>query len=55
MMTRYWDLFFSNYNVATDMYEYYTPSLDCLGIGNSSHGEPLNEIQKFINVVPGLS
>ena len=46
---------FNNYNysyvnVATDQYKYYTLSLDRLGIGNSSHGEPLNEIQSFIEI-----
>ncbi|KAE9366140.1 hypothetical protein N431DRAFT_487975 [Stipitochalara longipes BDJ] len=51
----YWDLSFNNYNysyinVATDQYKYYTLSFDRLGIGNSSHGEPLNEIQSFIEV-----
>ena len=52
---RYWDLSFNNYNysyvnVATDQYKYYTLSFDRLGIGNSSHGEPLNEIQSFIEI-----
>ncbi|TVY81610.1 hypothetical protein LSUE1_G005256 [Lachnellula suecica] len=51
----YWDLSFNNYNysyldVATDMYQYCTLSFDRLGLGNSSHGEPLNEIQSFIEV-----
>lgn len=46
---------FNNYNysyvnVATDTYKYYTVSFDRLGIGNSSHGEPLNEIQSFIEI-----
>ncbi|KAH8756513.1 hypothetical protein BGZ57DRAFT_27524 [Hyaloscypha finlandica] len=51
----YWDLSFNNYNysyvnVATDQYKYCTLSFDRLGIGNSSHGEPLNEIQSFIEI-----
>ncbi|PMD34672.1 hypothetical protein L207DRAFT_588186 [Hyaloscypha variabilis F] len=51
----YWDLSFNNYNysyinVATDQYKYCTLSFDRLGIGNSSHGEPLNEIQIFIEI-----
>jgi len=32
------------------VYKYATFSYDRLGIGNSSHGEPLNEIQSFIEV-----
>jgi pimeloyl-ACP methyl ester carboxylesterase len=48
-------LSFNNYNysyinVATDTYKYATLSFDRLGVGNSSHGEPLNEIQSFIEV-----
>lgn len=55
MKNRYWDLSFNNYNysyvnVATDHYGYCTLSFDRLGIGNSSHGEPLNEIQSYIEV-----
>ncbi|CZR57996.1 uncharacterized protein PAC_07886 [Phialocephala subalpina] len=51
----YWDLSFNDYNysyidVATDTYKYCTLSFDRLGIGNSSHGEPLNEIQSFLEV-----
>lgn len=51
----YWDLSFNNYNysylnAATDTYKYATLSFDRLGIGNSSHGEPLNEIQAFLEV-----
>jgi hypothetical protein len=51
----YWDLSYNNYNysyvnVATDQYKYCTLSFECLGIGNSSHGEPLNEIQSFIEI-----
>jgi pimeloyl-ACP methyl ester carboxylesterase len=46
---------FNNYNysyvnVATDQYKYSTLSFDRLGIGNSSHGEPLNEIQTFLEI-----
>lgn len=53
--TRYWDFSYNNFNysyvdVATDMYKYCTLSYDRLGIGNSSHGEPLNEIQSFLEV-----
>jgi pimeloyl-ACP methyl ester carboxylesterase len=52
---RYWDLPFNNFNysyvgVATDVYKYHTLSFDRLGIGKSSHGEPLNEIQSFLEV-----
>jgi len=36
--------------VATDGYKYCTLSFDRLGIGNSSHGNPLDEIQAFIEV-----
>jgi pimeloyl-ACP methyl ester carboxylesterase len=46
---------FNNYNysyvnVATDQYKYSTLSFDRLGIGNSSYGEPLNEIQIFLEI-----
>jgi pimeloyl-ACP methyl ester carboxylesterase len=46
---------FNNYNysyvnVATDQYKYSSLSFDRLGIGNSSHGEPLNEIQIFLEI-----
>ena len=52
---RYWDLSFNNYNysyvnIATDQYKYCTLSFDRLGVGNSSHGEPLNEIQAFLEI-----
>ena len=52
---RYWDLSYNNFNysyvdVATDTYGYSTLAYDRLGIGNSSHGEPLNEIQAFLEV-----
>ncbi|KAK2629959.1 hypothetical protein QTJ16_000779 [Diplocarpon rosae] len=51
----YWDLSFDNYNysyvnVATDEYRYCTLNFDRLGVGNSSHGEPLNEIQAYLEV-----
>lgn len=46
---------FNNYNysyvnVATDQCKYSSLSFDRLGIGNSSHGEPLNEIQIFLEI-----
>lgn len=52
---RYWDLSINDFNysyvdVATDEYGYYTLAIDRLGIGNSSHGEPLNEIQSYLEV-----
>ena len=52
---RYWDLSYNNFNysyvdVATDTYGYCTLAYDRLGIGNSSHGEPLNEIQSSLEV-----
>ena len=52
---RYWDTSYNNFNysyvnVATDKYGYYTFAYDRLGIGNSSHGEPLNEIQATLEV-----
>ena len=52
---RYWDSSYNNFNysyvdVATDVYKYNTLSYDRLGIGASSHGEPLNEIQSFLEV-----
>jgi pimeloyl-ACP methyl ester carboxylesterase len=45
----YWDLSYNNYNysyveVATD-YGYSTLAIDRLGIGESSHGDPWNEVQ----------
>ncbi|KAL9124757.1 MAG: hypothetical protein Q9175_008184 [Cornicularia normoerica] len=51
----YWDLSYNDFNysyvdVATDMSGYCTLAYDRLGIGNSSHGEPLNEIQSFLEV-----
>lgn len=52
---RYWDSPYNNFNysyvdVATDQYKYCTLAIDRLGIGNSSHGEPLNEIQASLEV-----
>ena len=54
-MYSYWDLSYNNFNysyvdVATDGYKYCTLSYDRLGIGNSSHGEPLDEIQASLEV-----
>ncbi|KAH9207356.1 hypothetical protein DL95DRAFT_450399 [Leptodontidium sp. 2 PMI_412] len=51
----YWDVPYNNFqnsylNVATDQYKYCTLSFDRLGVGNSSHGEPLNEIQAFLEI-----
>ncbi|KAL6719557.1 hypothetical protein ACLMJK_003799 [Lecanora helva] len=46
----YHDFNYSYVNVATDEYKYCTFAFDRLGIGNSSHGEPLNEIQSFLEV-----
>ncbi|TKA67462.1 hypothetical protein B0A49_09356 [Cryomyces minteri] len=51
----YWDLPYNNYNysyvdTAVDEYGYCTLSYDRLGIGNSSHGEPRNEIQSFLEI-----
>lgn len=55
MLVRYWDLSYNNFNysyvdVATDVYKYSTLAYDRLGIGNSSHGEPLDEIQSFLEI-----
>jgi len=51
----YWDLSYNNYNysysgAAVDQYGYSTFSWDRLGIGMSSHGEPVNEIQALLEV-----
>ncbi|TGO12115.1 hypothetical protein BTUL_0094g00270 [Botrytis tulipae] len=51
----YWDLPYNNFNysyidMATANYSYHTLSFDRLGTGASSHGEPLNEIQSYIEV-----
>ncbi|KAK4898340.1 hypothetical protein LTR27_003936 [Elasticomyces elasticus] len=37
-------------NLATDRYGYATLSWDRLGVGMSSHGEPINEIQAWLEV-----
>lgn len=55
MAERYWDLSYNDFNysyidTAVDTYKYNTLSYDRLGIGASSHGEPLNEIQSFLEV-----
>ena len=52
---RYWDLSYNNFNYsyvnyATDTAKYCTLSFDRLGIGNSSHGEVLNEIQAALEI-----
>ena len=52
---RYWDLPYNDFNysyvdVATDYYKYCTLSYDRLGLGNSSHGDPVNEIQTQVEV-----
>lgn len=49
MCSSYWDLPFNNYNysyvdVALSR-GFHTVSIDRYGIGNSSHGEPLNQVQ----------
>ncbi|GAB1214028.1 hypothetical protein ATERTT37_003184 [Aspergillus terreus] len=50
----YWDLAFNNYNYSyvenALSHGYHTLSYDRLGIGNSSHGEPKNEIQTRLEV-----
>ncbi|GAB0135786.1 hypothetical protein EsDP_00004111 [Epichloe bromicola] len=50
----YWDLPYNNYNysyVARAVGAgYSTLSWDRLGLGNSSHGEPVNEIQIFLEI-----
>ncbi|KXT13252.1 hypothetical protein AC579_1736 [Pseudocercospora musae] len=51
----YWDNPFNNYNysyvnVAVDQYKFATFSWDRLGIGMSSKGEPINEIQTALEV-----
>ncbi|KAG8527724.1 uncharacterized protein KY384_007878 [Bacidia gigantensis] len=51
----YWDSPYNNFNysyvnTAVDQYKYSTLAIDRLGIGNSSHGEPLNEIQAPIEI-----
>lgn len=50
----YWDLPFNNFNYSYVDYAlsrgFHTLSYDRLGLGNSSHGEPKNEIQSFLEV-----
>ncbi|EHK96828.1 hypothetical protein M7I_7453 [Glarea lozoyensis 74030] len=51
----YWDLPLNDFNysyvqVATDVFKYHTLSFDRLGVGKSSHGDPVNEIQSFLEV-----
>ncbi|KIV88399.1 hypothetical protein PV10_08085 [Exophiala mesophila] len=52
---RYWDISFNNFNysyvqTAVDQYNYSTLSHDRLGIGESSHGDPVNEIQAALEI-----
>lgn len=52
---RYWDLSYNDFNYsyvnqATDKYGYCTLSYDRLGVGNTTKGEPLNEIQANLEV-----
>lgn len=50
----YWDLSYNGYNYSyidsALAAGYCTLSYDRLGVGNSSHGEPINEIQSFLEV-----
>ncbi|KAI3399302.1 hypothetical protein diail_7257 [Diaporthe ilicicola] len=51
----YWDLSFNNYNYsyvarANDEYGYSTFAWDRLGIAQSQHGEPVNEIQASLEI-----
>ncbi|KAF2673752.1 alpha/beta-hydrolase [Microthyrium microscopicum] len=51
----YWDFSYNGYNYsyvnqAVDKYGYSTFSWDRLGVGESSHGEPINEIQVWLEV-----
>lgn len=51
----YWDFSYANYNYsyvreAVDQYGYSTFAWDRLGIGMSSHGDPVNEIQIWLEV-----
>lgn len=51
----YWDLPFNNYNYsyvaqATDKHGFSTLSWDRLGVGASSHGKPIAEIQIFLEI-----
>lgn len=51
---RYWDLPYHDFNYSyidnALSHGYHTLSYDRLGIGNSSHGDPKNEIQAFLEV-----
>ena len=54
-MYRYWDLPYNNYkysytDVAVNEFGFCTLAIDRLGIGNSSSGDPLNEIQLYSEV-----
>lgn len=51
----YWDLSYNDYNYsyveeAVDQYGYSTFTWDRLGIGQSQHGDPVNEIQAWLEV-----
>lgn len=51
----YWDLSYNNYNYsyvaeAVDEYGYSTLTWDRLGVGASSKGDPINEIQIFLEI-----
>ncbi|KAJ5604998.1 hypothetical protein N7510_010152 [Penicillium lagena] len=50
----YWDLPYNNYNYSYVDYAlsrgFHTFAYDRLGIGNSSHGDPKNEIQAFLEI-----
>ena len=51
----YWDVPFNNYNYsyvneAVDQYGFATFSFDRLGVGQSQHGDPVNEIQTPLEV-----
>lgn len=52
--TSYWDLSYNNYNYSyvkvANAAGYSTLAIDRLGIGNSSHGDPINEIQAQLEV-----
>ncbi|KAH6606904.1 hypothetical protein Trco_006057 [Trichoderma cornu-damae] len=52
---RYWDIPYANYNYsyvarAVDEQGYSTFTWDRLGVGASSKGEPINEIQQFLEI-----
>jgi pimeloyl-ACP methyl ester carboxylesterase len=53
-ITSYWDLSYNNYNYSyvkvANAAGYSTLAIDRLGIGNSSHGDPINEIQAQLEV-----